>query len=117
MSKIKENTTNQANKKFLFECDLTHAVHLMSGRWKLPILYIISKGQNRFGLLKKAIPHITERMLTLQLRELESDGLISRKIFPEIPPRVEYTLTDIGEELLPICDQIRGWGLKHKETI
>jgi len=116
MTKIKESSTNQENRKFLSECDLTHAVHLMSGRWKLPILYIISKGQNRFGILKKVIPNITERMLTLSLRELETDGLITRKVFAEVPPRVEYALTALGLELLPICDQIRHWGLKHKHA-
>jgi len=117
MTKIKDNSTDNANRKFLFECNLTHAVHLMSGRWKLPILFIISKGQNRFGVLKKVIPNITERMLTLQLRELESDGLITRTIFAEVPPRVEYTLTKIGSELLPICDHISSWGLKHKASM
>lgn len=117
MTKIKNNSTNNANRKFLFECNLTHAVHLMSGRWKLPILFIISKGQNRFSVLKKVIPNITERMLTLQLRELENDGLITRTAFPEIPPRVEYALTDLGNELLPICDYISQWGLKHKVSM
>ncbi|WP_245927936.1 winged helix-turn-helix transcriptional regulator [Mucilaginibacter oryzae] len=89
----------------------------MSGRWKLPILYLISKGQNRFGMLKKVIPNITERMLTLSLRELEDDGLITRTVFAEIPPRVEYALTEIAMDLLPICDHIRHWGLKHKQSI
>lgn len=117
MAKVKDSSTNNVNRRFLSECNLTYAVHLMSGRWKLPILYIISTGKNRFGVLKKVIPNITERMLTLQLRELESDGLITRTVFAEVPPRVEYALTEMGMELLPICEQIRHWGFKHKELM
>lgn len=115
MTKAKENSTNNSNREFLSYCNLTYAVQVMSGRWKLPILLNIHKGHNRFGALKKIIPNITERMLTLQLRELESDGMITRTIFAEVPPRVEYALTEIGSELVPICGYLRDWGTKHKD--
>lgn len=115
MTKVKENSTNSLNREVLADCDLTYAVQLMAGRWKLPILLRIYKGYNRFGALKKIIPNITERMLTLQLRELERDGLVTRTIFPEVPPHVEYQLTAIGSDVIPICNQLRLWGAKHKD--
>ena len=117
MLKIKENSTNSLNRKFLTDCNLTYAIQLMGGRWKLLILMRLEPGVRRFGELKKDIPNITERMLTLQLRELESDGLITRKVYAEVPPRVEYELTDIGRELIPICDALHGWGTRHRFQI
>src|SRR5258708_795896 len=102
MAKIKENSTNSVNRRFLTDCNLTYAVQIMGGRWKLLILMRLNSGTHRYGELKKKIPKITERMLTLHLRELEADGLITRQVFAEVPPRVEYKLTDIGLELVPI---------------
>jgi DNA-binding HxlR family transcriptional regulator len=117
MTKIKENSTNSINRKFLTDCDLTYAVQLMGGRWKLLILMRLNSGTQRYGELKKKIANITERMLTLQLRELEADGLIARQVFAEVPPRVEYTLTDIGRELVPICDALHTWGTRHRYQV
>ena len=114
MAKIKENSTNSLNRRFLTDCDLTYAVQLMGGRWKLLILMRLEPGRKRFGELKKNIPNITERMLTLQLRELEADGLVARQVFAEVPPRVEYDLTSIGRELLPICADLDKWGSRHR---
>jgi DNA-binding HxlR family transcriptional regulator len=114
MAKIKENSTNSFNRRFLTDCNLTYAVQLMGGRWKLLILMQLNSGTQRYGELKKKIANITERMLTLHLRELEADGLITRQVFAEVPPRVEYTLTDIGRELVPICDALHGWGTRHR---
>jgi DNA-binding HxlR family transcriptional regulator len=114
MTKIKENSTNSFNRKFLTDCDLTYAVQLMGGRWKLLILMQLNSGTQRYGELKKKIVNITERMLTLQLRELEADGLIARQAFAEVPPRVEYTLTGIGRELVPICENLHAWGTLHR---
>jgi DNA-binding HxlR family transcriptional regulator len=74
----------------------------------------LENGKQRFGELNKQIPNITERMLTLQLRELEQDGLITRKVYAEVPPRVEYEMTDIGRDLLPICAELHAWGTKHR---
>jgi DNA-binding HxlR family transcriptional regulator len=117
MTKIKENSTNSFNRKFLTDCNLTYAVQLMGGRWKLLILMQLNSGTQRYGELKKKIANITERMLTLQLRELEADGLIARQVFAEVPPRVEYTLTDIGRELVPICDALHTWGTRHRYQV
>src|SRR5277367_925633 len=114
MAKVKENSTNNLNRKFLTECNLTYAVQLMGGRWKLLILMRLEPGTKRFGELKKIIPHITERMLTLQLREMEEDGLVTRRVFAEVPPRVQYDLTAIGRELIPICDALHNWGTRHR---
>ena len=117
MAKIKENSTNSLNRKFLTDCNLTYAVQLMGGRWKLLILMQLNAGTQRYGGLKKKIANITERMLTLQLRELEADGLVARQVFAEVPPRVEYTLTDIGRELIPICLELHGWGTRHRSQV
>jgi DNA-binding HxlR family transcriptional regulator len=114
MSNTKENTTNKMNREFLSDCNLTYAVQLMGGRWKLPILMRLLGEKKRFGELKKLIPNITERMLALQLRELERDGLVSRTVYAEVPPRVEYELTAIGNELIPACLELDKWGAMHK---
>ena len=88
----------------------------MGGRWKLPILTHLSKGKTRYGELKRIIPNITERMLTLQLRELERDGLIIRTVYQEVPPRVEYELTPLSSALMPVCLLLHDWGAKHKKV-
>lgn len=115
MTNRKENTTNGINRDFLSNCNLTYAVQLMGGRWKLPILIRLSNDKKRFGELKRMIPNITERMLTLQLRELERDGLVTRTVYHEVPPRVEYELTPLSSALIPICLQLDDWGAKHKD--
>ncbi|MDF3026428.1 MAG: transcriptional regulator [Fluviicola sp.] len=116
MTTRKENTTNSINRNFLLDCNLTYAVQLMGGRWKLPILIRLSNDKTRFGELKRMIPNITERMLTLQLRELERDGLVTRTVYHEVPPRVEYELTPLSSMLIPICLQLDEWGAKHKDV-
>src|SRR5882757_4988896 len=115
MAKIKENSTNSHNKRFLTTCDMTYAVQLMGGRWKLLIMMNLEKGTLRFSELKKRMEHITERMLTLQLREMESDGLLKRTVYAEVPPRVAYELTSISTELIPICMQLSNWGTRHRK--
>lgn len=95
-------------------CDMTYAVNIVSGRWKLLILTQLVNGKLRFGELKKRIPGITERMLTLQLREMEADGLLVRTVYPEVPPKVEYYMTEIGADLVPICADLHKWGTKHR---
>ena len=89
---------------------VVHCLSLVGGKWKLLILYVIKSGSNRFGAMQREIPGITKQMLTLQLRELEADGMLDRKIFAEIPPRVEYTITKRGRSLLPIIDAMKTWG-------
>jgi DNA-binding HxlR family transcriptional regulator len=116
MSIIKENSTNNLNRRFLSDCDMTYAVELIGGRWKILILVNLAGGALRYGELKRKIEKVTERMLTLQLRELENDGIVTRTVFPEVPPRVQYELTEIGEKLVPICLQLSDWGTLHRKT-
>ncbi|CAA9306323.1 MAG: Transcriptional regulator, HxlR family [uncultured Cytophagales bacterium] len=114
MGKTKEDSTNNYNRKFLTTCDMTYAVQLIGGRWKLLIMAGLHKRPLRYGELKRNISQISERMLTLQLRELEEDGILKRTVFAEVPPRVEYELTAIGKELVPICLELSNWGTKHR---
>lgn len=99
-----------------FDCPLTTAMNVIGGKWKVVILGHLFTGEKRFGELKKLIcGDITQKMLTQQLRELEDDGLIHREIYKEVPPRVEYSLTDFGKSLSPILQDLCVWGQKIKD--
>ncbi|MEO1437419.1 MAG: helix-turn-helix domain-containing protein [Bacteroidota bacterium] len=91
-------------------CPVTYTMKLIGGKWKPIILFLITKGANRFGILSRGINGISKQMLTKQLREMENDGILTRKIYPEIPPRVEYFLTKKGESLLTVIASMREWG-------
>ena len=93
-------------------CPVTRCMKVIGGKWKIIILYAVQNGANRFGILQKTIPDISKQMLTTQLRELEKDKIISRTIFPEIPPRVEYGITPLGKTLFPIIEAMDKWGRK-----
>jgi DNA-binding HxlR family transcriptional regulator len=110
----KENSTYSRNEKHLIECDLTYALHTIGGRWKILILNKLDGRKLRFSELKNGFPLITERMLTLQLRALEQEGLIKRTAYAEIPPRVEYELTETALGLTPIFKQLSNWASKHR---
>lgn len=99
--------------KFLSECPVTATLGVIGGKWKLLILYLIYNDINRFGKMGMILKDISKQMLTTQLRELENDGIVERKIFPEIPPRVEYSLSEKGKTLLPIIELMRVWGNEH----
>jgi DNA-binding HxlR family transcriptional regulator len=115
MSKIKETSTNFANKKALAdECAEVYAANIIGGQWALVICSWLINGKLRFGELKRLLPNITERMLTLQLRKLEENNIVKRTVYAEVPQRVEYELTPIGYELEPIIRQLETWGNKHK---
>jgi DNA-binding HxlR family transcriptional regulator len=115
---MKENSTNNANKTQLKAmCPMLYAMEQLNGRWKILLLWYINLGANRFGKLKQSIPNITTKMLTQQLRELETSGLISRKIFAEMPPRVEYALTTKAKTLVPILTELNKWGIKDKKRL
>lgn len=92
------------------ECPVSRCMRVIGGKWKIIILYALQNGTNRFGTLQKSIKDISKQMLTTQLRELEKDGIITREIFPEIPPRVEYTITPLGKTLFPIIEAMDTWG-------
>jgi DNA-binding HxlR family transcriptional regulator len=110
MVERKKNSTYTLNEKSIIECDLTYAVHTIGGRWKIQILNKLGSGKLRFSELRKEFAAITERMLTLQLKALEQDGLVKRTVYAEVPPRVEYELTERAAELKPIFDQLSLWG-------
>ena len=93
---------------------LLAAINVIGGKWKTIILYTLYDNTLRFGELKKSIPKITQKMLTQQLRELEADGLVNRTAYSEIPPRVEYSLTDYAKELGPILCELGQWGERLK---
>ncbi len=117
MTRIKETSTHYENKKSLTaECAEIYAASLIGGQWTLTICCHLSGGKLRFGELKKRIPNITERMLALQLRKLEENKLVQRTVYAEVPLRVEYELTPIGQQLGPIIEQLGVWGIHHKRT-
>jgi DNA-binding HxlR family transcriptional regulator len=103
------NTFEFKNKNYT--CNFEITIDLIGGKWKpLIIWHLGTRGTQRFSELKKIIPQITQKMLTQQLRELESDNLINRKVYPLVPPKVEYSLTDLGESLMPILKMMCNWG-------
>ncbi len=97
------------------DCPFIFALSLIGKRWKPAILWKMTEGYCRFGEFKREIPPISEKMLTQHLRELEVDGLITRTMYPEMPPKVEYTLTTLGESLQPILKKLNQWGEKTQK--
>lgn len=95
------------------DCPIEGAMVLLSGRWRALILYYLSRGPMRFNELMRANEGISQRMLTRDLRDLEAAGVVAREIFPEVPPRVVYSLTAAGERLLPIIDALGDWWEAH----
>jgi DNA-binding HxlR family transcriptional regulator len=98
-------------------CAVEATLDLIDGKWKGVILFHLQGGTQRFGELRKRMPGITQRMLTKQLRALEDDNLIIRKVYAEVPPRVEYRLSEIGESLRPVIDTLRAWGESHQAAL
>jgi DNA-binding HxlR family transcriptional regulator len=92
------------------DCPVQVTLDVLGGRWKPLALYHLRGGTRRFNELRRVMPGVTQRMLTATLRDLERDGVIRREIFPEVPPRVEYTMTPLGESLRPILDAMAAWG-------
>lgn len=96
-----------------FNCPVEVTLDIMGGKWKVLVLWHLRKRVRRFSELKRLIPNITQKMLTQQLRDLEQEGIVSRKVYPEVPPRVEYGLTDYGLTLNPLLTQMCEWGWAH----
>jgi DNA-binding HxlR family transcriptional regulator len=99
------------------QCPAETTLKLMSGRWKILILISVFDGVKRFGQLQKELEGISQKVLTQQLRELESDGLIHREVYPEIPPKVEYSLTAFGETMKPIIWQMHQLGIEKDNLL
>ena len=114
---MKKHTIEEINalskeefEKIFAACPSTYTMNVIGGKWKPIILSRIKMGINRFGQMQRSIPIISKQMLTAQLRELEEANLIHRKVFAEVPPRVEYTISANGETIMPILDAMASWG-------
>jgi len=113
----KENSTNSINERFLSQvCELNSAISMISGRWKSQIVYSISQGNNRFHLLKKELPNISEQVLGRQLKELETHAIIIKEEIPDtVPVGIEYVLTNKGRDLVPILSSLCDWGKSYAD--
>jgi DNA-binding HxlR family transcriptional regulator len=100
-----------------YNCPVEAALDVFGGKWKAVILWWLQQRTWRFGELRRQIPRITEKMLTQQLRELEADGVVARRVYPVVPPRVEYSLTEYGQSLKQALRAICEWGHDHMERI
>lgn len=100
-----------------YDCYIAFTLELIAGKWKTLILWYLIDGKKRFGELRKLLPNCTQRMLTRQLRELESDGIVTRKIYRQVPPKVEYSLTSTGKTLTPILKLACDWGIKRADVM
>ncbi len=98
-------------------CPTEVALEVVGGKWKLVILEHLIGGVQRFGQLQRAMPAVTARMLTRQLRELEADQLVLRTVYPQVPPKVEYSLTEVGRSLDPVLSQLRTWGEWYRDQL
>lgn len=106
-----EQTTRASSAPNKLFCSVEAAVGLLNGKWKCVILWhLLNDGTLRFNELRRRVPGATQRMMTNQLRELEGDGVVHRQVYPQVPPRVEYSLTPMGESLRPILFALRKWG-------
>ncbi len=97
-------------------CPAEVTLRIIGGRWKVLILYQLFAGVKRFSELQRSIAGITQKMLTQQLRELERDGIVQRTVYPQVPPKVEYRLTEHGETLKPVVNAMCKWGVQHGGT-
>ena len=100
-----------------YSCPVEAMVEVIGGKWKGVILYHLLDGTKRFNELKRLKPNITQRMLTRQLRELEADGIIHREVYREVPPKVEYSLTELGESLRPVILLMMEWATHNMEKV
>lgn len=103
------------NKKIV--CPVLQTIAMVSDKWKVLILYHLRDGKKRFSELRRALQGVTQRVLTHQLRALEQDGLVSRHVYPEVPPRVEYELTKLGCTLIPVLDKFEEWARENSDAL
>ena len=100
-------------KKKQYHCPVEVSMDLLSGKWKWLMLWHLNDGTKRYTELERIVPGVSQKMLTQQLKELEKDGLISRTVYPEVPPRVEYSLTGLGSSAFPILEMMHSWAVKQ----
>ena len=105
---------NFKGKKFNSPVELS--LSIIGGKWKMLILWRLKEASMRYGELRKSLPKVTHKMLTQQLRELESDEIIIRKVYPEVPPKVEYSLTLLGKSVIPVIDLLNEWGEEYRSV-
>ena len=111
---MRVSTVEVAAKAVEDHCPVEATLDVIGGKWKVVILYHLTHdGTHGFAVLRRKIPGVSERMLTQQLRELEEDGIVHREVYPEVPPKVEYSLTDYGKSLRPITEVMCEWGKRH----
>lgn len=109
--------SEQKSVRELPACPVETTLTLIGDKWKVLILRDLMPGTKRFGELKKSIGSVSQKVLTAQLRDMEASGLVNRKVYAEVPPRVEYSLTELGQSLKPILDAMWNWGEAYKELL
>ncbi|WP_418179499.1 winged helix-turn-helix transcriptional regulator [Aliarcobacter lanthieri] len=110
---IKNNDEININEQF--KCPVETAIDVLTGKWKILIIWYLKDEKKRFNELQKLLPKATQKMLIQKLRELESDGIVHREVYPIVPPKVEYSLTEYGKSLKPIIKQLYLWGDNYKK--
>lgn len=106
-----------ASSVTMYQCSVAATVDVAGGKWKPLIVHYLMNGTKRFGELRRLIGTVTQRSLTLQLRELELNGIVTREVFAEVPPRVEYSLTEFGKTLAPVLEAMKKWGDAYLERL
>ncbi|WP_069989129.1 winged helix-turn-helix transcriptional regulator [Massilioclostridium coli] len=104
----------QTERKDLPDCPVETTLMLIGDKWKVLILRDLMPGTKRFGELKKSLGNVSQKVLTAQLRTMEANGLVNRKVYAEVPPKVEYSLTELGQSLKPILEAMQNWGEEYK---
>ena len=109
-------TENKISEAVLPACPVETTLTLIGDKWKVLILRDLMTGTKRFGELRRSVGNVSQKVLTAQLRDMEQKGLVSRTVFAEVPPRVEYSLTELGKSLSPVLDALRIWGEDYKKN-
>src|SRR5262249_37763853 len=99
------------------DCPIKTTLDVIGGKWKPLILFFLKGGTKRFSDLRRSVPDVTQKMLTDRLRELERDGIVHREVYPQVPPKVEYSLTAYGKTLSPVLEAMAAWGIKHRRPL
>ena len=115
MAHNKTSNTGTTTEQYTTFCPVNTTLSVIGGKWKVLILYHLVEQTQRFNELRRLLPEITQRMLTLQLRELAEDGLIPRAAYPVVPPKVAYSLTEVGRTLLPVIGSMHQWGVEYSQ--